>query len=278
MTAQILLCTDLDRTLLPNGPQPESRDARPLFRQAAAHCELTLAYVSGRHKALLIEAIRDFDLPLPNFAICDVGTTIYKIDDGEWRWWRAWSDEIAPDWKGMGRADLADLFTDMDLRPQEPEKQNLFKLSYYARADNEPLTLLDEMRRRLMDEDIRASLIWSVDETRHIGLLDVLPERATKRHAVEFLMRELEVVPGRTVFAGDSGNDLAVLTSPVQSVLVRNATDEVRGQAVRLAEANNCRDKLYLAKGGLAGMNGNYAAGILEGLVHFVPETQAWLK
>lgn len=29
MTESLLICTDLDRTLIPNGPQPESSEARP---------------------------------------------------------------------------------------------------------------------------------------------------------------------------------------------------------------------------------------------------------
>ena len=35
--------------------------------------------------------------------------------------------------------------------------------------------------------------------------------------------------------------------------------------------------RLYLAGGGLLGMNGNYSAGVLEGIVHFMPQTAAWL-
>lgn len=32
MTEPLLICTDLDRTLIPNGPQPESSEARPQKR------------------------------------------------------------------------------------------------------------------------------------------------------------------------------------------------------------------------------------------------------
>jgi hypothetical protein len=32
-------------------------------------------------------------------------------------------------------------------------------------------------------------------------------------------------------------------------------------------------NRLYLPRGNYLGMNGNYAAGVLEGLVHFIPET-----
>jgi hypothetical protein len=32
--------------------------------------------------------------------------------------------------------------------------------------------------------------------------------------------------------------------------------------------------RLYFPEGNYCGMNGNYAAGVLEGMVHFFPETK----
>jgi hypothetical protein len=32
--------------------------------------------------------------------------------------------------------------------------------------------------------------------------------------------------------------------------------------------------RLYLPEGNFWGLNGNYAAGVIEGLVHFIPETR----
>jgi sucrose-6F-phosphate phosphohydrolase len=279
MTDEVLLCSDLDRTLLPNGPQPESPGARKLLQMLAERPEVTLAYVSGRHRDLLQQAIEDYELPQPDYAIGDVGTTIYEAGDGEWRPWGSWHEEIAADWRGRTREDLQQCLDDVgQLRLQEDAKQNVFKLSYYAPADAEPDDLLDRVRRRLEAEGVHASLIWSVDEMAGIGLLDVLPEHATKLHAVEFLMQRKNFVPGQTVFAGDSGNDLPVLTSGLQSVLVRNARDEVREAAVKRVQQAGHRESLYLAQGGLLGMNGNYSAGVLEGLVHFLPHTRIWLQ
>lgn len=279
MTNDILLCSDLDRTLLPNGPQPESPEARPRLRRLAQRPELTLAYVSGRHRALLEQAIEEYDLPLPDYAIGDVGTTIYAIEDGHWRPWDSWYQAIAPDWRGNTREDLQAWFCDIELlRLQEAEKQNVFKLSYYAPADIEPDNLLNQLRQRLDMEDIRASLIWSIDEAADIGLLDILPARATKLHAVRFLMQHKGFTHEQTVFAGDSGNDLPALSSGLQAVLVKNARDDVRSEALQRLQAAGQRDRLYLAQGGLLGMNGNYAAGVLEGLVHFLPQTREWLQ
>ncbi|MGD9229111.1 MAG: hypothetical protein PVF26_21590, partial [Desulfobacterales bacterium] len=64
-----------------------------------------------------------------------------------------------------------------------------------------------------------------------------------------------------------------VLTSGLQTILVKNALDEVRREALETLSAKNMLNRLYLPRGNFWGMNGNYAAGVMEGLVHFIPET-----
>jgi sucrose-6F-phosphate phosphohydrolase len=277
MSRQILLCTDLDRTLLPNGPQPESPDARQRFALVAARSEVTLAYVTGRHQALVRQAIDGYSLPAPDYVLADVGTTIYEISGSEWQEWDNWSVEIAQDWEGLNHEQIRQLFTDLnDLRLQESSKQAVHKLSYYIPPDNDYTALIAEMQARLKQSGVSASLVWSVDETSGIGLLDVLPERATKLHAVQFLMQKKGFALADTLFAGDSGNDLPVLTSPLHSVLVANATNEVREQAKDLARLAKTTDALYIAAGDFHDMNGNYSAGILEGLAYYIPEAEGW--
>ncbi len=271
---RILVCTDLDRTLLPNGDAPESPDARPRFGALTQHPEVTLAYVTGRHRELVLAAIGEFGIPVPAFVISDVGSTIFRIEDGVWSAWDAWGTRIAKDWGGWSRSQLADLLEGIPgLRLQEPEKQGIFKLSYYAPEDWDRATHLPDIEERLQTAGVWASLIWSLDETTGTGLFDLLPARATKRHAIEFLMEEEGFASENTVCAGDSGNDLPVLTSSLQAVLVANATDAVRTEALAEAERQRTVDTLYLAQGEFRGMNGNYAAGILEGLAHYIPAT-----
>ncbi len=274
----VLLCSDLDRTILPNGPQPESPAARPLFRRLAAHPALRLIYVSGRDKSLLRAAIEEYDIPMPDYAVGDVGTTIYRIHEGEWQAWEAWQAEIAPAWQGMTARDLARLFHDIPgLRLQEAEKQGAFKLSYYTAADFPRVEALAQMERRLDAAGIAASLIWSLDEAAGCGLLDVLPAAATKLHAVRFLMTQLGFGEERVVYAGDSGNDLPVLTSGLRAVLVRNALPEVREEAEAALRERGLLERLYVAGGGFLGMNGYYSAGVLEGACWFFPELAQWL-
>ena len=276
---RILICTDLDRTLLPNGKQPENPPARHLFRRLAARPEIATAYVTGRHRQLVLEAIDEYALPLPGYVIGDVGTSIYSIVKKQWRLWECWQNEIGISWQGLTHDALVAMFTDLaSLHLQEAEKQNTYKLSYYVDPAVDVSQLLSVMQQRLDQKQIAATLVWSIDETTNTGLLDILPASATKRHAIEFLMAEEGYTLENTVFAGDSGNDLPVLTSPIHSVLVANATNEVRQQALQMAIAQGTQDALYLAHGTLLDMNGNYSAGILEGCVHYLPHTRDWIE
>lgn len=270
---RLLLCTDLDRTLLPNGPQAESRGARARLGDLVAQDGVLLVFVTGRDQLRVEQAISEFQLPRPDYVIADVGSTIYQVDRGEWHHWDQWEREIAGDWQGMTHDAIHALFDGIpSLQLQEASKQNSFKLSYYVPLETDHEALMSDMHAILFEQHISASLIWSIDELAGTGLLDVLPASASKQHAIEYLMQQLGYGIENTVFAGDSGNDLAVLTSPIRSVLVANATDEVRHQALQQALNLGQSEALYFARGGFLGMNGNYAAGILEGVAHYMPE------
>ena len=272
---KILICSDLDRTIIPNGYQEESAHARPVFRQIAEHANIHLTYVSGRDKQLIIDAIEEFYLPLPDYAIGDVGTTFYRIINGNWQLSDEWSDEISQDWQGLNWEGLAEYFEDMkDVRLQELEKQSPHKLSFYTDQDVDQPHLKEKIRLVLMQRNLRANIIWSVDEISSRGLLDIIPARANKLHAIQFLMKQEQFFDDKTVFAGDSGNDLDVLTSGLRAILVKNAADEVRKEAVEKLSAKHMMHRLYFPEGNFCGMNGNYVAGVLEGLVHFFPETK----
>lgn len=274
---RLLLCTDLDRTLLPNGPQPESAAGREYFRKLVSQPEVILVFVTGRDKSLVQQAIRNYQLPQPDYVIADVGSSLYQVNNSDWHHVLQWDEAISQDWQGKSHDDLHALFLGYtELRLQELAKQNTHKLSYYVPLYTDHQKLMAKMTSCLQRSNIHASLIWSVDELKNIGLLDILPASAGKRHAIEFLMAALHFTPEETVFAGDSGNDISVMASSIQSVLVANATTDVRQQVLQDARLNNQLDTLYLARGDFLGMNGNYSAGILEGVAHYMPGAIAW--
>ena len=276
---RLLLCTDMDRTVIPNGLHAEHPDAHKRFAAFCRLPEVVLAYVSGRHLALVQQAIKNYRLPKPDFILSDVGSKIYHFSDQQWQEISAWEQKIDKDWRGKSHHQIMQMFDDIvELQCQEVEKQNTHKLSYYLPLHADHDNIMKQMQVRLKKEKIDASLIWSMAEPKTIGLLDVLPKYATKLHAIEFLRQQQGYSLNEVVFAGDSGNDLAVLSSEVPSVLVANAADDIRQAAQQLAEQQGHQQALYLAGSTDLGMEGNYSAGVLEGVWHFLPDFRDRLR
>jgi sucrose-6F-phosphate phosphohydrolase len=268
-----LLCTDLDRTLLPNGERPESPEARRLFGRVAGRDDVHLAYVTGRDRRLVEEAIEQYAVPTPDWLIADVGTSLYRVQQGRWQRSAAWDAVLDRCWQHRSSEDLAPSLADLnDLTLQEPAKQGRHKLSFYHALKAPSATLRDQIQPRLLDAGIAANLIFSVDEAAGVGLLDILPAMADKLRAVRFLIEQHDYSREHTLFAGDSGNDLEILASDIPSVIVANARADVIRQARQLSSEAGTTAQLYVANGGFQGMNGNYGAGILEGLAHFHPQ------
>lgn len=279
MTDRLLICTDLDRTLIPNGPEPESEGARQAFKDLVSRSEVSLAYVTGRHKKLTEQAMLNYSLPTPDYVIADVGSSMYHLDeDASWAKVEEWDQQISTDWSGHNHADLKALLSDLKpLRLQETHKQNTFKLSFYVPLQQDRAALEQAIQARFAEHNINANLIWSIDEPACVGLLDILPVSASKYHALDALMKLTGFDISNTVFSGDSGNDLEVMASPILSTLVANSQPEVKASAVTLAKNKGHEDTLYIAQGLLPNMNGNYSGGILEGIVHYFSYTKAWL-
>lgn len=275
----LVLATDLDGTLFPNGPAPESPGAAAAFRRLAARDDVSLVFVTGRDPRRVEEAIDGHALPRPDFVISDVGAAISKLRGREWEpsksWWRALRD----DWPDGARDRLRAAFAEVaELREQESDRQSEFKLSYDVPARDLAEDLLESLGDRADSSSVGTQLVWSVAPDGSQAMLDVMPPRASKLGALGHLLAEFGLEALHVVFAGDSGNDLDVLTSRVNAVLVANAHDDVRRRAVRESERLGTLPFLHLAQGGFLGMNGNYAAGVLEGVAHFHADLGRWLE
>lgn len=267
---KLLLSTDLDRTLLPNGPQPESPEARPAFASLAADPRVCIAYVTGRSLQLTEAAIQEYCIPVPDILIADVGTSIYHCNPDDWHRNQEWDAQQGKDWHQIDSNGLASLLQDLSgLRLQEEDRLTRFKCSYYVDADTDRASLARSINSLLAEQGIHASLIWSHDEVADQELLDILPACADKYQALQFLRQQLGYELDEMLFSGDSGNDLEVLASEIPAVLVANARQEVARKAKEMAAAAGNTASLYLAKGGYQGMNGCYSAGILEGVNHY---------
>ncbi|MGB5684596.1 MAG: HAD-IIB family hydrolase, partial [Candidatus Electrothrix sp.] len=245
---KLLVCTDLDRTLLPNGPQPESPGARPAFATLAEDPRVRIVYVTGRSICLTEEAIEEYQVPFPDILIADVGTTICHREQGQWRRDREWDELISRDWPLADSSGPTNLLCDLPgLQRQEEDRLTRFKLSYYADAETDKESLSCSITSILAQQNIRASLIWSHDEVADQELLDILPASADKYQALQFLRQQMGYRLDEMIFSGDSGNDLEVLASEIPAVLVANARQEVAEKAEAMAAVAGNGEKLYLA-------------------------------
>lgn len=270
---RLLLCTDLDRTWIANGAAAQSPQASEWLARFLNEYQVSLAYVTGRHQSLIQQAIGEYNLPWPHFAIADVGSMIYQVTSQQWEVSKEWSALLAKEWSDASKAELlARLAKIPELQLQEPAKQGSYKISYYVQAQADFNQLDQQITEVLQQLQMPTNPIWSHEEASQLRLLDLLPRGANKYKAIEHLILQQGFERSATVFAGDSGNDLDVFESDLPSIVVANASPEIKSWATAQRKAT-----LYLAQGGLLSMNGNYQAGILEGLHHFWPEAREWL-
>lgn len=262
-----ILATDMDRTLLPNGHWEPDPNAIDLFNGLTREHGILVVYVTGRNLALTEAAVAEFGVRPPDILIGDVGTSIRKHDNGEWRFDQGWTEHVrmaSPRWDAKAIRRAVDGIG--GLTEQEAEHQNPFKQSYYVdhACREEILAAISDRVEGRFDE----VAVYSYDSVADTGLVDFLPDSATKQTALEYVAREHGCPLGEVVFCGDSGNDIFPLTAGFSGVLVRNA-DEQLVENVRAAMAENPAIRAYFAKGGFMGLNGYYTSGVLEGAAYY---------
>lgn len=262
-----ILATDLDRTLLPNGEWPADPDAIGLFNSLTRQDGLRVVYVTGRSLDLAERAIDEFGVRHPDVLIGDVGTSIRRFEGGSWHPFDGWAAHVrrmSPRWDADAvRAAMREI---AHTREQERVHCGPFKQSYYvdhARRED-VVARVEQVFGGRFDE----VAIYSFDSQSGEGLLDLLPNSATKQTALEYLAQALDVPRDDVVFCGDSGNDLFPLTAGFAGVMVRNA-DEQLVDGVRRAMAEDPSLRVYHARGGFRGLNGYYTGGVLEGAHHY---------
>ena len=262
-----ILATDLDRTLLPNGTWEADAEAIPLFNTLSDDRDILLVYVTGRNLDLAEQAISHYGIRYPDILCSDVGTTIRRYEEGHWRLDEGWEGVVhkaSPGWNAAGvRAALSGV---AGIREQEQQHQSPYKQSYYVEHDDSERILLQV--ERCVKDRFDEVLVYSFDSLSGMGLLDLLPNSATKQTALEYLAREFGLAHEAVIFCGDSGNDIFPLTAGFLGVVVKNADQQLRGR-VRQALTVNPELKIYFARGDFMGLNGNYASGVIEGCFHY---------
>ena len=262
-----ILATDLDRTLLPNGPWEADDEAIGMFNELTEAPDTLVVYVTGRNLDLTEQAIQQYGVRYPDVLCGDVGTTIRRYEQGRWQADEGWVTHVqraSPRWDAAAIKRAVAAVAGM--REQEPEHQNLFKQSYYVDHERKDTVLqeVDALVKGKFDEVI----VYSFDSMDGKGLIDFLPASATKQTALEYVAESHGCPHSDVVFCGDSGNDIFPLTAGFCGVLVRNADDQLVAN-VKEALVQSPDLRVYFAKGDFKGLSGYYTSGVIEGAYHY---------
>ena len=253
------LFTDLDGTLIPlEGNQQNVLDLAALTQFLKEH-QIGLVFITGRHFESAHQALEEYSLPKPEWIICDVGTTVFNGSESNWTLDQKYVSELADKTSGWESARLqADLQLPAGLRLQEPEKQGEFKISFYADAA-QLSDLSQQCQQQLKLSKAPYGITSSVDPFTGDGLIDFLPIGVDKAYAARWLANRLGTnYENEIVYAGDSGNDFAALTSGCRSILVGNADRSLANEIQSL----KISDRVCFS-------DTPATSGVLEGMIRF---------
>lgn len=233
-----ILATDLDGTLVGD---PDGLQQLLEFYEEQVY-DVSLIYITGRYFDSALSLIKEENLPVPDILVTDVGSSIYignSFDkDLEWQ------KRIKANWMPDKIHAIAATVPGLTKQPMFLEN----RCSYYV-ADEKPV---EEFRNKLASSGIPHKLIFSGGKD-----VDIVPEESGKGRALQYLLDKYKVEDAKLLVAGDSGNDLEMLTLGFPSVIVGNAQPE-------LLESDE-HPRIFRAKKGFAG-------GIHEAWTHFHSE------
>lgn len=236
-----LFSCDLDGTLLGN-----RESAARFFRYWNAlevESRPILVYNTGRTIADTRLLIERGDLPKAEYIIGGVGT---ELCDGHFGVDPSFARRFGDGWDTRVIDDVLSTFPDITRQP--PEFLHPYKSSWVWR--NAPPRDLDVLKNCLVEAGLVVTVVYSSD-----CYLDIMPARADKGQALQWLCERLGIALADVLVAGDTGNDSRMFQLPwVRRILVSNALPELQADTVGLPK--------FLASRPMAD-------GVLQGLEHF---------
>jgi sucrose-6F-phosphate phosphohydrolase len=256
------LASDLDGTLIPLPDTAQNEEDLIRLNKLREIHDFILIFATGRSFQSVLHAIEQHKLPIPDWIICNVGTSIYEKTGDSFSERFAYHEKLSEICSGMDRRKVEATLKHLSkLKLQPEENQSDFKISYWCEEDDLH-DLVDQINKIQQQESLPYSCLGSIDPFNKHGLIDVLPNGVNKAYALDWLGHLLGLKPDKIVYAGDSGNDLAALVGGYASVLVGNATERLRSEVRELAKEQKNSGLCYFAK--------NVAtSGVLEGMRHF---------
>lgn len=231
----MLLATDLDGTFLAGDPE----DRLSLYQTIAAHPEIKLAYVTGRSLEAVLPLLADPTLPQPDYIIADVGATLVHGDSLQ----PIQQLQSVVDARWPGETQVASVIEPFGLERQDVPQAR--RCSYFCTPEQAANPALREIA-----DELGCDLLYSAEL-----YLDFLPKGVNKGSSLQALADWLELDHDQVLAAGDTLNDLSMLSASFHGVCVGQSET-----ALLEATANHSRT-LHASRPG--------CGGILEAFAHF---------
>lgn len=236
----LVLATDLDGTFL-GGPPEERRRFYDWIE--ANRARVGLIFVTGRDPGHIGQLTRKEGVPRPDYVVGDVGTTIAQVDAQHYLTpIEALEAEIAQAWANANGTVQARLSSVRGLSLQSTGFR--YRVSYDmdpASFDTRALDIIAELGHDALISDNR--------------FLDVLPKGVSKGPSLLRLLAHLGIDNRRCLVAGDTLNDLSMLTLGLPAVAVGNSEPALLKELAGL-------DHVHLAEA-------HGVSGIAEAIVRF---------
>lgn len=221
-----VLATDLDGTFL-GGSDPERRQFYDWIEGMRAR--VGLIFVTGRDPGYVRELTRKRRVPKPDFVVGDVGTTIAEVDEDHFlNPIPELEAEIEAAWNNAGMRVQAALQGVGGLRLQSTGFR--YRVSY----DMDP----DRFEARALDIVAGLGLDALVSDNR---FFDVLPKDVSKGPSLLRLLTHLGVDSRKVLVAGDTLNDLSMLSMGLPAVAVGNSEPALLERVAELPHVHAAR-------------------------------------
>jgi sucrose-phosphate synthase len=214
LSAEYYVITDLDGTLLEGSDTSGLEELSAWLR--ANKDRVAFGIASGRNKEITLQAIRKYNIPQPDILICSAGSEIYY--GGEFVRDKGWDNHINYHWK---REEIQKRLAKFPgIRLQEPDAQWPFKLSYYV--DDFTADDIADLHKFLDDHKLKTKVLLTDNK-----FLDILPFRASKGSAVNYLSYKWNHPASHIITAGNGGNDIDMIKGKAKGIVVSNYSPEL---------------------------------------------------